>query len=738
MERAKDKELIKSFREFLEQRGSTELKACFINCLPELDRLFEEFLKTYFPAWELAELSKIFEVSQILRHNVSVEQLMQELVRLVHDYLGFRIVLLSLLTEDGQHYRRVAYIGLPWETFERLSRQLIPKKVITELFLERYRISKSFFIREKVPPQMEPFTYTPTPKEKSDDPAQWKKDDMLVVPIYGDAEEIIGFFTVDEPVDGKVPTKTKITTLEIFSALAGLTIKNYNFYRDLQEKLIRSKVLFEISSFINSALDLDEILRQTTRTIRENLGYLWVGVLMKDERTETLYVRAQSGLEDERFKGVRFETGKDRGMAAEVAITGRCRFVNDLEKYDGPYIPFIEGAQSASAIPIKKRGRVLGVIDIESKDKNVFGPEERKFFRTVANQLGGAIENFQTNEKLKKELKIRTALSELTNLISSVLELDRLLRTILDLLRSFFSYWDVAIYLMSEDGQELILKSYVGYEFEEKTEVKPLKVGKDGIQGIVAATGKPLNIGDVRLFPIRSVCGKDVKSELAVPIKKGNKIMGVLDIQSPKLNAFDDEDVRTLEMFAPHIAIAIDNAQLYEKMRELAITDGMTGLYNYRHFMQTLHRELNRALRFGHPLVLMMLDIDDFKIYNDTLGHPAGDEALKAVANIMLKSVRAEIDFPARYGGEEFAIILPEIDKKKAARIAERIRKRVEAIELPGLDKLPLKKLSVSIGLASAPEDGESPARLIKSADQALYRAKCEGKNRVIIFEKQK
>ncbi len=732
-EKPKRNEATEKFVMFLMENCSTGLKQNIVKYKEELEKLFEGYMESYFPEKELKVLYKIFEVAHILSYGVSLENLIQELVRLMHEHLGFRVVLLSLATDDGLYFKRVAYEGIPKEEFDRLAKQLLPQNVIKMVFTEKYRVSRSYFIREKLPAELESYAYTPRPKKESIDPKAWKKDDILVVPIYGEEDKITGFFTVDDPVDGRIPSETKLKTLELFADIASLTMKNYKFYKELQAKLVRSSVLFEISSLINTALDLDELLKQAVQVIYDGFNYLWVGVLMKDERTGTLYVRAQKGLEDERFKGVRFETGRDRGMTGEVAVTGKPKVVNDLENYSGPYIPFIDDAKSEAAFPIKKRGRVVGVLDIESKDKNVFSPEERKFFRTIANQLGSAIENFQTMERLKKELQIRTALSELTNLISSVLELERLLRTVLDLLRTQFSYWNASIYLVSEDGMELVLKSSVGVETEERLESKTLKVGKEGIPGIVAATGKPLNIGDVHAFPLAVPASPEVRSELAVPIRKGNRVIGVLDVQSPRINEFDDEDLKVLELFAPHLGIAIDNATLYEKMRELAITDGMTGLFNYRHFMRSIQKEVRRALRFKHNLALMMIDIDDFKIYNDTFGHPAGDELLKAIANALAKSVRPEIDFVARYGGEEFVIILPETDRKGALRVAERIRKNVSRINLPGAQALPLGLFSVSIGIAMLSDDVKDPAKFIKAADDALYNAKRAGKNRVIL-----
>jgi diguanylate cyclase (GGDEF)-like protein len=171
-----------------------------------------------------------------------------------------------------------------------------------------------------------------------------------------------------------------------------------------------------------------------------------------------------------------------------------------------------------------------------------------------------------------------------------------------------------------------------------------------------------------------------------------------------------------------------------EKLRKLAITDGLTELYNHRHFKDVLETELTRAERYNRPLCLLMLDVDRFKDYNDTYGHPAGDVVLKSLAELITARLR-DVDSSARYGGEEFAILLPETDKKSAELVAEDIRAQVENYPFKGRETQPEGKLTVSIGVAEFPGDSPDSASLIQRADEALYRAKSEGRNKVVCAE---
>lgn len=170
-----------------------------------------------------------------------------------------------------------------------------------------------------------------------------------------------------------------------------------------------------------------------------------------------------------------------------------------------------------------------------------------------------------------------------------------------------------------------------------------------------------------------------------------------------------------------------------EFYKELSRIDGLTGLYNHRHFHQLLESEIARSIRYNHPLSLIMLDIDYFKTYNDLNGHPAGDMVLEKIAWVIKQSIRT-CDLAARYGGEEFAIIVPETDKEGAAVLARRLGKLVEETQFDREQVQPGGKLTVSLGLASYPLDAIEKKDLIEKADQALYQAKESGRNRLVVF----
>jgi diguanylate cyclase (GGDEF)-like protein len=224
---------------------------------------------------------------------------------------------------------------------------------------------------------------------------------------------------------------------------------------------------------------------------------------------------------------------------------------------------------------------------------------------------------------------------------------------------------------------------------------------------------------------------RDIRSAVAVPLMVNNEPSGVLSLDSTRPAAFSEADLRLLVAFATTAAAAIDNAQLHAEVQTLAITDSLTGLTNRRAFDRALDTELSRAIRYGYPLTLIILDIDNFKAYNDTYGHPAGDRRLIAIAALLRANVR-DPDLAARYGGEEFALILPHTDKEGALALAERIRSTAEsAAARRSAVRAPIAGFTISLGVATYPDDAGTAEELLQAADNAELEAKRGGKNQV-------
>ena len=258
------------------------------------------------------------------------------------------------------------------------------------------------------------------------------------------------------------------------------------------------------------------------------------------------------------------------------------------------------------------------------------------------------------------------------------------------------------------------------------------------------------------------------QSTLDAPLEFGGEVLGVLGIvETEYCRRFTEAERRLFSQLAVLAAIAIHNADVFSLLERLAITDGLTELYNHRYFYERLAQEVARANRYGLPLSLLVIDVDDFKRYNDRFGHRVGDAVLHDLAALLKAQTRQQVDLAARYGGEEFAVILPSTGSEGAAVVGERLRSTIAENggplgepSSPGHDVPPLDgdagaaltvaerirssvagevfgppeapgRLTVSVGVASFPVHAASTDGLVDAADRAVYRAKERGKNRV-------
>ncbi len=232
---------------------------------------------------------------------------------------------------------------------------------------------------------------------------------------------------------------------------------------------------------------------------------------------------------------------------------------------------------------------------------------------------------------------------------------------------------------------------------------------------------------DFRFDANAAAKNEQVRSLIAAPLNQEGKAMGTLRINSTKINTFTHDDLRLLDTIAVLTASALSNAMMYSQTEELAIKDSLTGLYVRRYFFDRLREEHRRALMTKRPISVIMCDLDHFKQCNDRYGHGVGDLMLVEFAKILAKFSESAI--VGRYGGEEFIAMLPETDKKEAFRLAEALRIKVE--QTPIVVRRESIQMTVSIGIASLPEDTFSVDELIQKADNALYDAKRKGRNRV-------
>jgi diguanylate cyclase (GGDEF)-like protein len=348
------------------------------------------------------------------------------------------------------------------------------------------------------------------------------------------------------------------------------------------------------------------------------------------------------------------------------------------------------------------------------------------------------LENHALHQQLDRHRAQIAALVAAIDRIGRTLDAAQLCDTIVNEMTQLVGAEQGSLMMLDEEQRALVIKAIAGVnrKIVEQIRIRP----GDGIAGKVFATGIPLVVADLetdgRVHREKRPRYK-TKAFASLPMKLDGRTIGVLNL-ADKLSgaAFAEEEITMISTLAICASVAIERAEFLqqtEELKRISVTDGLTGFLNRRYFHERLIEEIERAKRHDTVLSLAIMDLDDFKKLNDTYGHQAGDEALKAIAHCVHGSIRT-IDVAARYGGEEFTLILPQTSKLEARRIAKRICEEVAAMRIshPILDNY--ERLTISIGLAAYPDDANTPEGLIRCADTALYTAKDLGKNQVIAY----
>jgi len=316
-----------------------------------------------------------------------------------------------------------------------------------------------------------------------------------------------------------------------------------------------------------------------------------------------------------------------------------------------------------------------------------------------------ATEVSELNERLERSVSELRAVTEITELIHSTLEVESVGATLLDILEKVLNIPAGSLYVVDKAKQETIFSASSLSAVSSRT-----------YSGLELAGALPVGSPDGALSCIELV--------------DHNQTLVVFCAEASAIDTLTADDRIVLTAVASELVVAVENSRLYRLTKRLAITDELTDLYNYRYLQQRLDDEMGRADRYSKRLSLLMLDLDDFKRVNDVHGHIVGDRVLAEVGQLLKSTVR-EVDVVARYGGEEFTIILPETDASGAFIVAEKIRETISMHRFPDTEGGRSIHLTVSIGLSSYPVHAYDKESLLRSADDAVYHAKETGKDRV-------
>jgi diguanylate cyclase (GGDEF)-like protein len=392
-------------------------------------------------------------------------------------------------------------------------------------------------------------------------------------------------------------------------------------------------------------------------------------------------------------------------------------------------------------VPVISGTRIIGVMSIQSYKKHFYQNEQLDLLNDLASHCAGALERIWAQEAVGDFVERLKVLHAAVSAINASFEMERICQVVYETVSQVMSCNDfvidgydpksneiVPIYAIEEPGRRVITNRYVA---------------DHGMAGEIVRTKTSMlfnNLEQIENSGIRfelygSYEEDQTRSILAVPMILHGEIYGMVSAQSYQENAYTTEDIYLLEVLASHASIAIENARLFDSIQKLANTDPLTGILNRRRFFELAELEFTRAKLTHQLLSVIMLDVDDFKHFNDQHGHQAGDKVLELVAESCASSLRSD-DIFGRLGGEEFAVVLPNTSLSDANDVATRLRLAIRGINLSDMTVTPV---TVSVGVSEYDPTCKTFDIMIERADKAMYAAKNSGRNQVHVWEpKQK
>ena len=544
-------------------------------------------------ARQAQQLADILHLGNTLK-SLDMDVVLQQTVDAVHKSMGFGLVTLSLVDdEDPSFVKVVAWAGTGEATWQELTSIRFPLARFQAAIRDEYRISHSYFFSRQRQLTADGF---PQRIGEVREGQEWRDGDQLFVPLTGSSDEFLGFLSVDEPADGRRPSQEEIEVLEIFANQAAIAIENARLFEHTKARARQLATLNEVSRSITSTLDLPAVLRLIMAKVVEILEVEAGSLLLMDEETDELVFQIALGPVESKLESARLPVGT--GIAGTVAQTGESLIVNDVS-HDPRWYTDLDlstdfATRSILCTPLISHDKVIGVVEaINKRDGSPFDEEDLNLLTSFAAQAAIAIENARlytmTDEKLARRLDELSTMQEIDRQLNATLDFQRVMGLTLQWAMRTTHAAAGTLYLVDYEYGGLRLLASQGFpdSFDRYRE-EPWPMNS-GIVGRVARTGDVALVSDVSRDPDYVAVIAETRSQLSVPISREDRVIGVLTLQSPQLNGFDEEDLAFVIRLADHAAIAIENARLYattqqglleieERARRLAVINRISAM----------------------------------------------------------------------------------------------------------------------------------------------------------------
>ena len=495
----------------------------------------------------------------------------------------------------------------------------------------------------------------------------------------------------------------------------------YHYHR-LEEHLTALQDAAELLHALQQAREPESLLRTLLERLRARFGASGAAIYLTDETGAVVQAACATGALA-KLEKTAFTTPVrpfQKQPSVQPLVTQIRTAVLEIERLAEAHRESAEHAD-AIVVPLMGEGRILGVVALTARAQNGFSPETRARVRALVPHLAALLMLIDQMRLMSIRLAETQTLYDLENLLFSVESPRTLPQRALSVLRLILPYEHAQLLLRQGEQVELVA--------QEGT-MPPLH---EALPNLIQS-GVSVQACLYDATHAQAEAFAPATSLMVAPLRGGVRVQGLLALGRTELPPFNALGLELLQTLAFQLTSVLERALLLSDLERLALTDGLTGLYNYRHFQERYREEVNLCRRYQHPLAIMLIDLDGFKQVNDTYGHLEGDYLLVQLADVLRNTLR-NTELIARYGGDEFVVLLPSTNLQGAIAAANRVLQAVRETRFMDTLGEPRFHITLSIGVAAYPDSTPNPVELLEKADEALETAKRSGRNRVVASE---
>jgi diguanylate cyclase (GGDEF)-like protein len=671
-----------------------------------------------------AQLTALQSVSQIVASSLDLNEIFNTVVKVLNTTFGFRYVSIYLLSDDTLQLG--AHVGYPEEM------------IYYEIPVGRGVIGRAARTRQA--------QWIP---DVTGDPdflrATYEVGSEICVPLLKE-QSVLGTLNIESPPEFPL-TEADLQLLNTFAGQVAVAIDNANLFKAEREQRQLAEALREMGNALSESLNLESVLSRLLDELQPVVAYDRASVLLVDEGRQRARITHLRSLEPE------MPASGKKTLVLEFQIesaynlrtmfkTGKPLVIPDTSTAPGwTNDPSTSDFHSWAGAPILRHAEVIGFLSLDKHEADFYHPEHGVILAAFTGQAAIAIENASIFTEMQKGVEKERLLVAAVNDFTAGLDTEAVLQAIVRHMIKALKVDGCAVSRWDQVRDCLV--TLLDYDIDPNIPPAPpgttYNLGDYPVTQAVIDDRQPafINLDDQQVDSAEASMMRKYQNEalLMLPLIVGREkeVYGMVELfRKERGFPFTQADLELAQSFVAQAAIAIENARLYAETQHRAVIDELTGLYNRRGLFELGKHELERSIRFNHPLVALFLDIDHFKVFNDTYSYAVGDQVLRLFSNCLRLNLR-EFDLVGRYGGEEFVVFLPEADLDAATEVAERVRSSVEALQVP--TDQGNTSITVSIGVCPKTPLLLDLDALIDRAGQAVHLSKQQGRNRVVVLE---